>query len=94
MYLIEVKSCNISYADANDAIEQLDFTEDWIKKHKIDGLPAGNPEIVKVFLHDKKDGRCGMYASTLIKSKKILRPNVNDPQWKQVLNFAKKSFYK
>jgi len=92
IYLVEVKSCNISPHDAGVAIKQLDFTEKWLHQNyqKLNCRLRKHTMVVKVFLHDKKGGHCGMYGHMRFKQKHILRPSIADSQWKQVLAFAKR----
>ena len=93
IYLIEMKSCNISLSDANKALCQLNFTENWLRTNGIPGwnIQIQNSKFVKVFLHDKRGGHCRIYmqAHILFKKEKILRPNITNPKWKRILNFAK-----
>jgi len=92
-FLIEIKRCNISREDANDAIRQLDFTECWLKNNCPNNPILRNlnlSKLKKIFLHDKRRN-CGMYANFLFKKKRILRPDANKPEWRTVINFARRN---
>jgi hypothetical protein len=93
-YLVEIKGCSISRADAKDAITQLAFTDKWLKQNyaQIDGWGAYNSrKIIKVFLHHRCRRSCNMLGHILFKQKNIFRPNARLPQWREVINFARRA---
>lgn len=95
-YLVEIKTCNISASDAAHSIDQLNYTENWLRQNTAIAGQLGIKTFsffVKVFLHNKKQN-CGMYGNIIFKQKKnegILRPNAKLPEWAQVVNFARQN---
>lgn len=89
-WLIEIKSCKISYSDADDAIEQLNYTEQWVKQNWNKIHDRKHRQIVKVFLHDKRKKGCKLIkqASNLFKKhKEIKRPNINNGIWRFIVAY-------
>jgi len=48
IWLVEIKSCNLSISDVHDAVRQFESTEN--------SLPSNNISIRRVLLHDNKGG--------------------------------------
>jgi len=56
VYLAEIKSCNFSIKDANKVVEQISFTEKYIKDNKnyFELENARKLKFVKIFIHESK----------------------------------------
>jgi len=90
-WLVEIKSCNISYDDADDAVKQLNYTEQWVEQNW-EKIHSQRPKcVIKVFLHDKRKKRkrgCRLsgQAKNHFKDKRIYRPDPQSSVWKSIMN--------
>ncbi|HDD57200.1 MAG TPA: hypothetical protein ENF43_01630 [Thermoplasmatales archaeon] len=75
IYILEIKQCTFNTSDANKAVKQLEYTEQWIKENheslKMDNI--SKVKIAKVFIHDKRSG-CKTIRQALMK---LRREDIN-----------------